>query len=157
DREVDAIAEYRAALVLKPGHAVAWNNLGLALQLQNELRASIDAFRHALALKPDFARARWNLALALLLDGQFAEGWREYEVRLALPELGGNQSRLPGPLWDGVEPGGKTLLLPIEQGLGDTVQFARYARLLADAGARCVLRCPAMLAPLLATISGVAE
>jgi Flp pilus assembly protein TadD len=157
DRTVEAIAAYRAALALRPNHAVAWNNLGLALQLQNDVREGIDAFRHALALKPDFARARWNLALALLLDGQFAEGWREYEVRLLLPELGGNESRLPGPLWDGLEPAGKVLLVPIEQGLGDTVQFGRYATLLAAAGARCVLRCPDKLAPLLATIPGVAE
>jgi tetratricopeptide (TPR) repeat protein len=157
DRLADAIAAYRTSLALKPDHAPAWNNLGLALQLQNEVRAGIDAFRRALALKPDFPRARWNLALALLLDGQFEEGWREYEVRLALPELGGHQSRHPGPLWDGAQPDGKTLLLPIEQGLGDTVQFARYATLLADAGARCVLRCPGMLAPLLATIPGVVE
>jgi len=156
DREADAIAQYRAALALKPDHAVAWNNLGIALQLQNEVRAGIDAFRQALAHKPDFPRARWNLALALLLDRQFAEGWREYEVRLALPELGGNQSRLPGLLWDGLEPAGKTLLVAIEQGLGDTVQFARYATLLAKAGARCVIRCPDKLAPLLAAITGVA-
>jgi len=157
DRAAEAIAAYRAALALKPDHAVAWNNLGLALQLQNDVRASIDAFRHALALQPDFARARWNLALALLLDGQFAEGWREYEVRLTLPELGGHESRLPGPLWDGLAPAGKTLIVPIEQGLGDTVQFGRYASLLAAGGARCVLRCPDKLAPLLATIPGVAQ
>jgi Flp pilus assembly protein TadD len=157
DRDSDAIAEYRAVLSLKPDHAVAWNNLGLALQAQNEVRAGIDAFRHALALKPDFARARWNLALALLLDRQFAEGWREYEVRLALPELGGNLHRFPGPVWDGAAPAGKTLLVYIEQGLGDTVQFARYATLIAAAGARCVIRCPEALAPLLSTIPGVAQ
>jgi len=157
DRTAEAIAEYRAALALKPDHAVAWNNLGLALQLQNEVGAGIDAFRHALLFKPDFPRARWNLALALLLNGQFAEGWREYEVRLSLPELGGVESRLPGPLWDGLEPAGKTLLVPIEQGLGDSVQFGRYVTLLAAAGARCVLRCPDKLAPLLATIPGVAQ
>jgi len=157
DREAEAIAAYRAVLALKPDHAPAWNNLGLALQAQNDVRAAIDAFRRALALKPAFVRAHWNLALALLLDGQFAEGWREYESRLALPELGGHRVPPPGPTWDGREPFGKTLLVAVEQGLGDTVQFARYAKALADAGARCVLRCPGSLAPLLATIPGVAE
>jgi tetratricopeptide (TPR) repeat protein len=157
DRESEAIAHYRAALALKPEHAVAWNNLGLAHQLHNDVGAAIDAFRQALALQPDFAQARWNLALALLLDGQFAEGWREYEVRLALPELGGSQPPLPGVRWDGREPAGKTLLLATEQGLGDAVQFARYAQLLERAGARCILRCPEALAPLLTTIPGVAE
>ena len=157
DRESEAIAQYRAALSLKPDHAVAWNNLGLALQARNEVRAGIDAFRHALALKPDFARARWNLALALLLDRQFVEGWREYEVRLELPELGGDQQRFPGAAWDGASPAGRTLLISIEQGLGDTLQFARYATLLAAAGARCLMRCPDALAPLLSTVPGVAQ
>jgi hypothetical protein len=157
DRETDAIGAYRAALSLKPDHAVAWNNLGLALQAQNEVRAAIDAFRRALALKPDFVQARWNLALALLLDGQFAEGWSEYDARLALPELGRDRHRFPGPLWDGAALSGKTLLVYPEQGLGDAVQFARYAMLAADAGARCVIRCPDTIAPLLATIRGVAE
>jgi Flp pilus assembly protein TadD len=142
DRQSEAIAQYRAALSLQPDHAVAWNNLGLTLQARNEVRAGIDAFRHALALKPDFTRARWNLALALLLDGQFVEGWREYEVRLELPELGGDDPRLPGALWDGASPAGLTLLISIEQGLGDTIQFARYATLLAAGGARCLMRCP---------------
>jgi tetratricopeptide (TPR) repeat protein len=157
DREVEAEAAYRRALALKPEHAVAWNNLGLVLQAQNEVGAAIAAFRRAIALKPDLAHARWNLALALLLDCQFAEGWREYDARLALPELGRDRHRLPGPLWDATNPAGKTLLLYPEQGLGDALQFARYATLLADAGARCLIRCSDALAPLLATVSGVAE
>ncbi|TMH23913.1 MAG: tetratricopeptide repeat protein [Betaproteobacteria bacterium] len=157
DRETDALAAYRAALSLKPDHAVAWNNLGLALQARNDVRAAIDAYRHALALQPDFAHARWNLSLALLLDGQFAEGWREYDARLVLPELGRDRHRFPGPRWDGTAPAGKMLLLYPEQGLGDALQFARYATLLAEAGARCVIRCSDALAPLLATIPGVAE
>jgi Flp pilus assembly protein TadD len=157
DRETDAVGAYRAALALKPDHAVAWNNLGLALQAQNDVRDAIDAFRHALALKPEFAHARWNLALALLLDGQFAEGWREYDARLALPELGRDRHRFPGQSWDGTNAAGKTLLLYPEQGLGDALQFARYATLLAETGARCVIRCPDAIAPLLATVPGVAE
>ncbi len=155
NHEAEAIVQYRAALALKPDHAIAWNNLGIALQAQNETREAIDAFRHALAVKGDFLRARWNLALSLLLDRQFAEGWREYEVRLAIPELGGGQ-RIPGPSWEGEDLSNRTLLLHIEQGLGDTVQFARYATLIAARGVTCVVRCPRALAPLLETIPGVA-
>src|SRR5262249_3922014 len=125
DREAEAIAQYRAAIALKEDHAVAWNNLGIALQSQNEPGAAIDACRRALALKTDFARARWNLALALLLDGRFEEGWREYDIRLQLPELGGGSENLPGPTWQGEALSGRTLLVQIEQGLGDTIQFAR--------------------------------
>jgi tetratricopeptide (TPR) repeat protein len=157
DRENDAIAAYRAALLLKPDHASAWNNLGLALQSRNEVGDAIDAFRRALAIVPGFAHARWNLSLACLLGGQFAEGWRDYDARLELPELGRDRHRFPGPLWDGSSPAGKTLLVYPEQGLGDAVQFARYATLVSAAGARCVIRCPEVLAPLFTSIPGIAQ
>jgi tetratricopeptide (TPR) repeat protein len=157
DRVDQAAAAYRTALAIKPDHAVAWNNLGLALQANNEVAAAIDAFRRALALNAEFTHARWNLALALLLDCQFDEGWRKYDTRLALPELGKYRNRFPGPRWDGEAMAGKTILLYPEQGLGDALHFARYAAILAARGARCVIRCPDSLAPLLATVPGVSE
>ncbi len=155
DREADAVRSYRAALALKPDHAGAWNNLGLALQSRNDVAGAIDAFKHAVAIAPEFAHAHWNLALALLLDGQFSEGWKEYEWRLALPELGRGRHAHPGPLWDGGLPAGKTILVCAEQGLGDAIQFARYASLLARAGARVAVHCPEALRPLLASVPGV--
>jgi tetratricopeptide (TPR) repeat protein len=157
DRESDAIAAYRSALDLKPDHAVAWNNLGLALQSINDVRGAIDAFRRAVDLKPDFPHAHWNLSLALLLDGQFAQGWREYDWRLALPELGRGRHVYPGQAWDGSAPAGKTLLLYAEQGLGDALQFARYLTLLAHAGARPLIHCVDALKPLIATVPGVSQ
>jgi tetratricopeptide (TPR) repeat protein len=155
DREADAIAAYRAALALKPNHALAWNNLGLALQSVNDVHGALDAFRRAVELEPDFAHAHWNLSLALLLDGQFAQGWREYDWRLVLSELGRGRHVYPGQAWDGTEPAGKTLLLYAEQGLGDALQFARYATVLAHAGARPLIHCVDALKPLIATVPGV--
>ena len=157
DRESDAIAAYRSALDLKPDHAVAWNNLGLALQSVNDVRGAIDAFRRAVDLKTDFAHAHWNLSLALLLDGQFALGWREYDWRLVLTELGRGRHVYPGQAWDGGAAAGKTLLLYAEQGLGDALQFARYATLLAHAGARPLIHCVDALKPLMATVPGVSK
>ncbi|HTS21518.1 MAG TPA: DUF5672 family protein [Casimicrobiaceae bacterium] len=156
DRDAEAVARYRSALALRPDHALAWNNLGLALQAQNLVHEAIDAYRRALAIDPAFARARWNLSLALLLDRQFAEGWLEYDARLALPELGRNRHLLPGTLWDGSALARRTLLVTVEQGLGDALQFARYAAALAAAGVRCLIRCSSALAPLLETVPGVA-
>jgi tetratricopeptide (TPR) repeat protein len=157
DRESDAIAVYRSALDLKPDHAVAWNNLGLSLQSVNDVGGAIAAFRRAIELNADFAHAHWNLSLALLLDGQFAQGWREYDWRLVLTELGRGRHVYPGQTWDGSAPAGKTLLLYAEQGLGDALQFARYATLLAQAGARPLIHCVDALKPLIATVPGVGQ
>jgi len=89
-------SKVRATLALKPNHALAWNNLGLALQSINDVHGALEAFRRAVELEPDFAHAHWNLSLALLLDGQFAQGWREYDWRLVLSELGRGRHVYPG-------------------------------------------------------------
>ncbi|HEY2864192.1 MAG TPA: DUF5672 family protein [Casimicrobiaceae bacterium] len=157
EREREAIAEFRAALALESKHPVAWNNLGLALQSVNDVDSAIHAFRRAIELRPEFEQAHWNLALALLLDGRYTEGWREYESRFAVAELGKGRHAFAGPVWDGTSPQGRTLLLYTEQGLGDALQFARFVAPVASAGARCLVRCPAALAPLLATVPGVAQ
>ena len=155
DRNDEAVAAYRRVLELAPGHATACNNLGLALQAMNRLPESIDAYRRALVAVPAFAHAHWNLSLALLASGQYAEGWDEYEWRLRLPELGGREPALPAPRWDGRDLPGGTLLLTAEQGIGDAVQFVRFARVLAERGMRVVVQAPSSLCPLLATAPGV--
>ncbi len=155
DRPAEAIEAFRRALALKPTHAIASNNLGLALQALNQLPDAIAAFRAALALAPEFAQARWNLALALLANADFAEGWPAYDTRLTLRELGAGTPRDAAPRWEGVARRGATLLLAAEQGLGDAIQFARFASTLADRGMRVMLRAPQPLVRLLASIHGV--
>jgi tetratricopeptide (TPR) repeat protein len=155
DRTDDAIAEYRQALALKPDLTTAWNNLGLALQAANRLHEAVEAYRQSLRLAPDFAQAHWNLSLALLMTGDFAEGWREYEWRHR-GETFGAADTSAAPRWQGEDLAGRTLLLSTEQGMGDALQFVRFAAPLAQAGARVILRAPDAQAPLLATAPGVA-
>ncbi len=157
DRNEEAVAAYRRSLALKPDHATAWNNLGLALQAMNRLPEATEAFRRALEHTPGFAHAHWNLALALLAHGDHAEGWREYEWRLRLPELGGRASPAPAPRWQGEDLAGKTLLVTTEQGLGDAIQFVRYASSLAARGARVIVQALPPLRRLLASAPGVAS
>jgi Flp pilus assembly protein TadD len=156
DRNVEAVAEYRRTLELKPDHPTAANNLGLALQALNRVPEAITAFRQALASAPGFTQAHWNLALALLAQGDYANGWVEYEWRLRAAELGGRAAPLPIRRWTGEPIDGRTLLLTCEQGIGDAVQFIRFAEVLAARGVRVVVRAPAALCTLLATAPGVA-
>lgn len=156
DRVDEAVAAYRNALARKPDHPTAWNNLGLALTQRNDLDGAIDAFRRAIGIKAQFAEAHWNLALALLARGDFAEGWREYDARLALPTLSGNERRVQGQRYAGEPLQGRTLLLTAEQGLGDTLQFIRFARDFATRGARVIAQVPVPLTQLCASVAGVA-
>jgi tetratricopeptide (TPR) repeat protein len=155
DRTEEAIARYRQALALKPDLTTAWNNLGLALLAANHVQEAIDAFRQSLRLAPDFAQAHWNLSLALLMAGHYAEGWREYEWRHRGQTFGAADTST-APRWQGEDLAGRTLLLSTEQGMGDALQFVRFAAPLAKAGARVILRAPDAQAPLLATAPGVA-
>jgi tetratricopeptide (TPR) repeat protein len=157
DRHDEAIDAYRRALTWNSTHATAWNNLGLALTGCNRLPEAIDALRRALVLRPDFGEAHWNLALALLAHGEFAEGWGEYEWRLSLRRLAGLMQTPATPRWNGEDIAGKSLLLTADQGLGDTLQFIRFAQLVAARGARVLVEAPTPLVRLLATAPGVTE
>lgn len=156
DRGDAAIAAYRAALALRPDHVGAWNNLGLALQADNRVGEAIAAFGEAVARVPQFAQAQWNLALALLLDRRFDEGWHHYEARLAVPQFQPTQRSLRLPRWDGVVRPGMRLVLVTEQGLGDALQFIRFAAPLANAGVTVLVSTQTPLRRLLATAPGVA-
>ncbi|HEY4139466.1 MAG TPA: tetratricopeptide repeat protein, partial [Casimicrobiaceae bacterium] len=155
DRYDDAIAAYQRTLALNPEHATAWNNLGLALTASNRLGDAIESLRKSIALRHDFGQAHWNLALALLAHGEFREGWREYDWRLALPELAARAQMPATPRWNGENIAGKTLLLVAEQGLGDTLQFIRFAKALEARTARVLVHAPSQLRRLLGTVPGV--
>lgn len=156
----EASAEYRKATELDPANASAWYNLGIAFDELLEVAESETAYRTALQLAPELAEARVNLALCLLKQGRLSEAWPEYEWRWHASHPRGNSSRLASlskPRWTGQDLAGKTLLLAPEQGLGDTIQFARFATPLAAKGARTVIAAHPSLVPLLRGARDVAR
>jgi Flp pilus assembly protein TadD len=154
DRNAEAMAAHRRAIALKPSHAGAWNNLGLAFRAVNDLPSATGAFEEALRHAPAFNEARWNLALALLASGRFREAWPAYEARLSIPEFA--PSVVPAtPRWDGRDARGRRILLTAEQGIGDSIQFARFVPALARRGAEVIVHAPPALVRLLRTIDGV--
>jgi tetratricopeptide (TPR) repeat protein len=156
NREAEAIADYDQALAALPQLAGAWQNRGLALAALNRHEEAVASYDRALALQPDHADAHFNAALSLLTIGDYARGLAENEWRWKRTGMG-DKPRFRSPPWLGEAPlGGKTILLHAEQGLGDTVMFARYAPLLARQGARVVLEVPPVLKELMTGLGGAA-
>lgn len=152
----DALDRYDSALALDAKNRDAWFNKGLASQKLNRHDAAIACYDRALALQPDHAELHWNRALSLLKLGRFAEGWRDYEWRWRRRVFTSPRRAFRQPLWLGdFALGGKTILLHGEQGFGDSLQFCRYAAMVAARGARVVLEVQAPLQGLLGTLAGV--
>jgi len=158
DRHQEALASYGQALTLRPGQADALSNRGAVLSLLGQHTAALQSYDQALALRPDHPAARLGRGLCLLKLGDLARGWADYESRWQTPRLARLAARFTHPPWLGAEPlAGKTVLLHAEQGFGDTLQFCRYAPLVAARGAHVVLAVARPLTRLLATLDGVAE
>ena len=154
----DAIASYNRALALQPGYAEAHANRGMALQDLKRFDEAIAAYVSARTVRPDFADAYYNEALCRLLTGDFKRGFEVYEQRWDTDQHRGFRRDFREPLWTGAQDiVGKTVLLHAEQGFGDTIQFCRYAPLLAARDARVVLEVQEPLRTLMASLSGVAR
>ncbi len=141
----ESLACYRRALELKPDYADAHSSLGTAFHDQGRIAEALACFQRAIELRPQFALAHFNRSLLRLLTGDFAHGWAEYEWRWQTGLKPFSPRSFPRPLWDGRPLQGRTLLLHAEQGLGDTIQFLRYAALVRQPGARVVVECPTPL------------
>ncbi|MDR3529584.1 MAG: tetratricopeptide repeat-containing glycosyltransferase family protein [Rhodopila sp.] len=148
---------FRRALALGVDPARGKSNLSLALMEQVRPEEAELCCREALATRPDHAEARANLALALLMMGRLEEGWREYESRWEVEAMGAPAPVLSQPRWIGQPLHGETIVLYAEQGFGDTLQFCRYAPMVAAAGGRVVLVVPKALRRLITTLDGVAQ
>jgi tetratricopeptide (TPR) repeat protein len=151
----EAIASYDRALAVDPGYVPAHMNRGLAFQDLNRVDDALACFDRVLELRPDDAKASWNKAWGLLLTGRLEQGWPLYERGWAAGERG-DARNFTQPLWLGREPlVGRTILLHAEQGLGDTLQFCRYATQVAALGGRVLLEVPRPLVRIMRSLAGV--
>ncbi|WP_137128560.1 tetratricopeptide repeat protein [Rhizobium sp. FY34] len=143
-----AVFHGRRAVELAPDDAAAHYNLGVLHYDRMEIEEAIAHARRALALEPAMASAHFELAEALLLNGEFAEGWREYEWRFDMP----NSPRLlpptDRPAWDGKPMPNGTVMLIGDQGFGDTIQFCRYIPEVARRCQNIVMACSSEMKPI---------
>jgi tetratricopeptide (TPR) repeat protein len=150
----EALANFDTAINLCPEKAEIYVDRGNALRDCLRLDAAMLDFERALALKADCAKAYWSQAVLNLLRGEYRVGWRLYEWRW-LDLMKAHRRAFPQPLWLGEEDiGDKILLIYPEQGLGDFIQFCRYAPLLETLVGQVVIEVPPSLFSLMATLKG---
>jgi tetratricopeptide (TPR) repeat protein len=152
ERNAEALAALDRAIALAPETPRLQIDRSTLLYHVGRLDDAVAAVERAAALQPDDPDVLFNRAFFALLRGHFAEGWRGYEHRPSARRL---RDALPYPRWSG-EADGATLVLHAEQGLGDTMQFVRFAGVLAARGRRVVLMGPPKLKALISTAPGVA-
>ena len=156
-RPADALVAYDRVLALFPQHVRAWNNRGDTLSVLKRHAEAVASFGKAIALKPDYADAHMNQSLALLATSDYARGFAAYEWRWKRTGMPARRD-YGRPLWLGEYPlERKTILLYSEQGLGDSIQYARYVPMLARAGATVVLEVQAELKSLLSRLAGATQ
>jgi tetratricopeptide (TPR) repeat protein len=148
DRLDEALAYSRQALQLRPDDAVTHYNYGRILREMHVLGAAETAYHKAIALDGSLASAHFNLGLLQMLRGDYEAGLPRYEWRKVKADCR-KDADFDAQLWLGEKDiAGRTILLHAEQGLGDTIQFVRYAELVRERQAKVTLAVPPGLIPL---------
>ena len=134
---------YDRIIAIKPDVADAYSNRGVSLAELNRPEEALADFDQAVAIDPGHVEAHVGRAIMWLLLGDFARGWPEFEWRWKTPQGRAMQKRkgIAQPAWLGADDiAGKTILLHSEKGLGDTLQFCRFAKVVRDLGATVLLQ-----------------
>jgi Flp pilus assembly protein TadD len=152
----EALAHADWLVTRHPTNGPAHSIRGTAYALVGRHSEAEAAQRRAIELTPNDWLAHYNLAELLLARGEYAEGWREFEWRLQAAETT-PATHYRAPRWAGEPLAGKTIIACAEQGLGDTLQCARYVPLLAGLGADVILEVQPALAGLLGALPGTVQ
>ena len=117
-----AILFFKKAINLSKNNAGIFNNLGNSQLASLQIKNAIVSFCSAIKINPEVKEFHLNLAYAYFYNNDYSNGWIEYEYRKRLNNLIANKVWNGQPLKDG-----ETLLIYWEEGLGDSIQFVRYA------------------------------
>src|SRR5580692_7348899 len=157
-RDDEALPWIDRALKLRPDYPDAIINKAFSLAHLRRFAEAFALYDFMKVLHPGHAEAEWRRSHLDLSLGNFEAGWVGREARVKLPELPIARFDYPQPRWLGKEPvDGKTILVQMDEGSGDTIQFVRYVPMLAARGARIILMVADTLCPLLSGLAGVSE
>ncbi len=153
----EAVRGCESVLARDPADFNALLVLGRFRYLDGRAEVSAGLLARALQLRPSDANAAYCLSFAELAFGRFREGWRHYEARFGTGQASFPVRGFREPQWDGTDLAGRTILLHAEQGIGDTLQFIRYAALVEQRGGRVVVECQRSVIRLVEEHASVAQ
>jgi tetratricopeptide (TPR) repeat protein len=157
-REEEALLRFDQALSLEPGFPSAMSNKAFALNHLRRFAEALAIYERLKAIDPNGSQTMFRMSLVHLLTGNFEAGWAEREARWNVPNQPLARFNFAQPKWLGQEPlEGKTILVFEDEGMGDTIQFARYVPMLAARGAQVILYVNDPVVPLLTGMSGVSQ
>jgi len=163
-RPADALADYDRAIesdaAFAPVHAnrasvlrdLGLMELGKGAASSPRFDDAAAAYDRAIALDPRLHEAYLGRGLLKLMRGDWPAGFADYDHRSEVGRPG--YTALPEPRWDGVAREGERVVLVAEQGLGDTIQFCRFAPFMAERGINVTILVRKAMAPLLSTLKG---
>ena len=152
----EAINSFEEALKINPNYPEALNNLGWTHYIMRNFSKAKECYQKAIAIDSELNAAYFNLGLCNLMLGEFTDGWKNYEYRKY--QSTSKPKHVDNTYWLGKAPvANKSIYVYFEQGLGDTIQFCRYIKLLADKGAKVFFRPQPELLTLLSNLEGVTE
>jgi tetratricopeptide (TPR) repeat protein len=148
-----AIEQFKTAVKHNPQSANAYYNWGASLQLMGNYDGALEMYTKALEIEPDHINSRTARSLQYLVLGKFEEGWADYEIRKHNEQFTGRI--INTHLLAKHDVAGKRVLLHAEQGIGDTLQFVRYASIIKAMGASVIVECQDGLKTILKTCPGI--
>lgn len=149
-----SVASFGLAIMARHDYAEARHNRANVLREMGKLEDSIRDLQRVVEERPDMAEGHYNLALSLFAAGRYEEGAPHYDWRFKTKGFSSPMRNFKQPLWNGEPQPGKTALLYAEQGLGDTLQFIRYARLVRPRIGQLIVEVPAKLVRLISDALG---
>jgi hypothetical protein len=157
-REEEALPWFDRAIALQPNSLAAYRNKAFALTHLHRFDEALAIYNTMKAVDPNTVEADFSASLVHLLMGNFEIGWAAREARSKVPELAIARFEFSQPVWLGKDSiDGKTIVIHTDEGLGDSIQFARYVPMVAALGARVILVVEDAVYPLLSGLEGVAQ